>query len=371
MYAKLRLLVVLVAMAACVAVGVFAGPALKQAVDPPTPPVAKTLTGASFGRVDLEQGCSLLSPLQPGVVVEVKARENASVKAGDTLVRLEDKTAKARVDAAMAAVEAAKTRVTLARQAPERHRLRLETQKAAVQAAESRLSAAKQVRDVKREQLKSSLINQSEVAVAEDQVKELIALKTVEANRLTELETTSPDQEVRAAEADLSSAEAQLRVAEEALEHCTMKAPRDGTVVRVQATPGEVIGGMPRQQVVVFAAAAEPWVIRAEVEQEFAPEIKVGQPAEVQDEVNPEIRFFGKVKRLSPWYLQRRESLRDPTRYSDATTVECIIAPDDKDLSKRMRLGQRVRVLFREAPKTEGQSNNDKHTSVGTTPTGK
>lgn len=345
----LLLVLLLVVLGAGVALGVFAGPHLMPAeTKTPAPqaqaaaPTPRVVT-ASFGRVDLERGTSLLSPAQPGRVVEVLVKENAKVEAGQPLIRLDNRAATAQVDAARAAVLAAEVQLAVAKKAPDRHQVRLAAQQAAVQAAQSRLDAGRQLLTSKQQQVREGLINQREVPLAEDQVKELTALKQVESNRLSELEMNEPAQEVRRAEADLSRATAQLRLAQEALDQCTLRAPGAGTVIRLMVTPGEVIGGVPRQQVVLFAPD-EPWIIRAEVEQEFASKVAVGQAVEMHDEVGPDNTFTGKVTRLSSWYLQRRETVRDPTRYSDANTLECIITPDPGH--PQLRLGQRLSVLF-------------------------
>src|SRR5205814_854177 len=98
------------------------------------------------------------------------------------------------------------------------------------------------------------------------------------------------------------------------------------------------------KQPAVLFAADEPWIIRAEVDQEFAGAAAVGRAVRIQDDVNASISFQGRVASTSDWYLQRRLVLQEPTRYNDTRTIECIISIDGNH--PPLRIGQRVRVFF-------------------------
>lgn len=296
-----------------------------------------------FGYVDLEHGTTSLYPLQPGRVAEVLVHENDRVEAGTPLLALEDGAARSRVDEARAAVAAAQQQLAHARKQPQRHQVRLAMQQAAIEAVDKRLSAARHLFDRKKELEKSTLLNPKEVAAAADEIKELQALREVETQKLAELKLTDPLVDVQRAEAETALMEAKLRQAEQALAECTLKAPRAGTVARILVTPGEVLGMPPRQPALIFAAQ-EPRIVRAEIEQEFAGQVAVGQTVRLQDDTNASLTCSGRVTRISDWYLQRRTVFQEPVRYNDTRTIECIIALDRNH--PPLRIGQRVRVMF-------------------------
>jgi multidrug resistance efflux pump len=301
-----------------------------------------------FGAVDLENGCTPLAPLQPGRVGRVLVGENEPVRAGDPVLKMEDEAAQAAVDEARAGVAAAETQLARARRAPERHEVHLAEARAAVEAARSRVSAARHLLAHKQELAKKDLVHPEDVAAAADDVGALQALSDVEDKKLAELKLEQPELEVSAAEQELDRAKGRLRLAEHALAECTLKAPQAGCVVRILVTPGEVVGGAPGQPALIFAPD-EPRVVRAELEQEFADQVKVGQPVQVQDDADGQVLCEGTVKRISEWYLQRRSIFLEPNRYNDARTLECIVALDPA-AAAAVRIGQRVRVATSPAP---------------------
>jgi multidrug resistance efflux pump len=118
-------------------------------------------------------------------------------------------------------------------------------------------------------------------------------------------------------------------------------APDNGTVLRLLVNPGEIVG-LPGQQPPILFAPKQPWIVRAEVEQEFAASIRVGQEVRVEDDTNVEPLGQGKVSEISNWFLPRRSQSLDPTRLNAGRTLECIIALEPGH--RLLRLGQRVRI---------------------------
>jgi len=295
-----------------------------------------------FGCVDVEPSCTPLYPLQPGRVTRVLARENEKLSNGAAILTLDDAAVCARVAEARAALGGAEAQLELARQAPARHAARLAAQQDAIAALGHHLSAARRLLVHKRQLASSDLLNPDETAAAEDQVKELEKTIDAERNKLAELHLHIPGAEVRRAEAEVGVMQARLRQAELALEECTVRAPQAGAVVRILVGAGEVLAVPPRQPAVLFAPDG-PRIVRAEVEQEFARRLTVGQTVCVQDDVDSSLRWRGRVTRLSDWYLQRRSVLLEPSRFNDARTLECIVTLEDS--APQLRIGQRVRVV--------------------------
>src|SRR5262249_44534640 len=105
---------------------------------------------------------------------------------------------------------------------------------------------------------------------------------------------------------------------------------------------GEALGPQSRQPPLILAPA-KPLVVRAEVEQEFANRVAVGQSAQFEDDTvagGPVWR--GRVVRIADWFVEGRKVVPDTPTFHDVRTLQCIIQPDPGQSS--FRLGQRVRV---------------------------
>ena len=146
----------------------------------------------------------------------------------------------------------------------------------------------------------------------------------VETERLAELQAEDAEGDARRAECTLAMAEARRDQARLALDECCVKAPRPGTILRILVGPGDVLGADRSQPALLFAADG-PQVIRATVEQEFAPRVKEGAPALVHDDADASLSWRGRVERVAGWYSQRRAVLHDPSQMSDVRTLECVI----------------------------------------------
>lgn len=298
-----------------------------------------------FGHVDVEYGVQSLSPVQSGRVIEVAVREYAEVKAGDVLLRLDDRQAQNRQREADADLSAAQAQLTLAEKAVEQHPSRLAQQKEAVVAARKRLSAALHALERKQQLLKIQQISKEEVGAADDQVKELEAAVRAENHKLREFALNDPELLVSKAGADVSARQARLDQAQQALDECTLRAPADGEVLRVLVGPGDVLGNQSKQLAILFSPD-KPRFIRAEVAQEFADRVKAGMPARIHNDANDSGVWHGSVQRISSWYTQRRSTMHEPLQVNDVRTLECIVTIDSGPTP--LRIGQRMRVTIGE-----------------------
>jgi multidrug resistance efflux pump len=312
--------------------------------DEPAPPEEAV---ACFGHVDVKHGVTSLYPTQPGRVAAVLVEENQTVKADTVLLRLEDTAASLRVREAHAELEAARAQLEGARKQPELHQARLAQMRAGVEAMNNRLAAARRVQDAKADLAARELIKKTEVDVAGDQVKEVEALLRAEKEKLAELKVHDPAADVCRAEEEVKARQARLLQAQEVLKECSLRAPCDGKVLRVLVDRGEMLGAALKQAAILFCPDG-PRFIRAEVEQEFASRVRIGQPASIRDDCNEPTVWKGRVTSLSDWYTQRRSVLQEPLQVNDVRTLECLIALDPAQ--PPLRIGQRVRVMIGRKP---------------------
>lgn len=300
----------------------------------------------SQGHVDVETGITSLYPLQPGRVKKVFVRDNDEVAADAPLFQMEDTIARAQVAEAKADLEAAEAALELAQQLPEQHEARIEAQMAAVEAREQELAGAKIKQSQATRLSEKKLGSSDETKMAGAAVKALEAAVKGEEAKLQLLEASDPEAGVAQAERAVEAKKAQLEKAEYALKECTIRAPRKGRVLRITVTEGEALGPNPRQPALQFCPDV-PRIVRAEVEQEFADRLALGQTAKVHDDSSGEMRWTGKVVRISDWYTHRRSIMLEPLQFNDVRTLECIIAIDAG--GPPLRIGQRVRVTLENA----------------------
>jgi HlyD family secretion protein len=304
------------------------------------------------GYVDLEHGIRSLAPLRPGRVAAILTNENEHVKSGTPILQLEDEDAKFLVEAAESAVTAAEIQVEEASKLEERQRARVAQQQAALAAAGFRLDAARQMLRHKDNQLKDKLVPDEEVKATRAEVNALEQQERAEQEKLAELKTFDPTLAVRKAKAKLESARTQRKRARHQFHECTLKAPTAGTVHHIAVGAGDIVTGNPAQPVVRFHPD-EPLLIRAEVDQEFADRVQVGQPAVIRDDARSGASWRGKVQRVAGWYEHHRPATQDPAAFTDVRTVECLISIDPGQ--PPLRLGQRMRVMIGQAPSTDGE----------------
>lgn len=334
----------LVTLLALAGAGCSTKPAQRDA-PPSSPADGKAVVG--FGNVDLECRIPALAPTRPGRVTAVEVEEGQEVAEGQVLLRLDDQTARARVDEAAAVLERSRKQLAVARLLREKRRLQLEQQEAVVAAAEQRLAAAKFTRDHQQKLYQSNLASEKVYQVAEAQVKEAEATLRAERQKVKELQLPDTELEEARAEADVLTMQARLKQAEQDLDECVLKAPEKGVVLRVLVAAGDLVSGLPNSPALQFLPAKAPLVVRLEVSQEFA-DVAPGDKALVEDYYDAGgFRATGRVKRVAGWYTRRRNDDNDPSQFKDVRVLECIIdrlQPDKPHQARHLRIGQRMKA---------------------------
>jgi HlyD family secretion protein len=309
----------------------------------PTPELSVAEGVICFGHVDLEHGVTSLHPLTGGRVVEVAVQEGNAVPAGAVLVRLDDRAAKGRVREAEADLRAAEGQLAQARTLPQHHERKVAQQRAALEVVRHRLAGAETALAHKRTLLRDRLASADDVRVAQAQVDELKAAQEGEREKARELELDDPAEPLRQAQAQLEIRRARLEEARREVDECALKAPADGTVLRVLVNVGDVPGAQPAKPAVLFCPRG-PRIIRAEVEQEFAGRVRAGQEAVVQDDTSAGPRWRGHVVRRAEWFTERRAVSPEPAQFTDVRTLEFIVALEPG--AAPLPIGQRVRVTI-------------------------
>jgi multidrug resistance efflux pump len=278
-------------------------------------------------------------------VERVLVKESQTVPSGAILISLDRRQADALVRQARADLQAARAQRDQAGLLVTQQQVKEAEQQAVLDAVGQRLRAAQWLL-ARKEELRGVQVSDKEIEAARAQCEELKATLRGEEKRLAELRLNDPALAVARAVADVDARQARLDQALLALEQCDLKAPAAGTVLRILVSAGDVLGSQPKQPAVVFCPEA-PRIIRAEVDQEFAAGVAVGQAAVIQDDGNATLSWRGRVYRVGDWYTHRRSILQEPLQLNDVRTLECLIALDPGQPA--LRLGQRVLVTLHPA----------------------
>jgi HlyD family secretion protein len=275
--------------------------------------------------------------------MSIEAKEGTRVAKGQPLIRLEDRRAKAQLTKAEIAVGEAKTRFIVAQKAQRLHDLTKRQQEWAISSARTAKAAAERNLASVRELAMTETLPESRLKDAQDRCDSLASALQVEELKLERLNLQDPTTEVAIAQSAVDAALADVECARQHLADHTMKAPTDGTVLRVLVNEGQFIGLNPLQAAIWFAPH-QPTIIRAEVDQAFSSQLAVGMSAEFFDDNRRLSLGRGRIARISSWIAQRRSQLDEPFQRNDVRTLECIVEIDHA--THELRLGERVRVDF-------------------------
>lgn len=304
------------------------------------------------GAVDVDGGTVPLAPRSSGMVIQIPVQEGQAVKKGDPIVVLDSVMAKLQVEQAEAAVKDAGVQLLRAQEGARNHRFKIEQLKQSVIAATSRLqSAERQTNKLEALRPKEGVAEETFLS-AKDQLAELQAMVRISKEQLAEAESLNTQLLVQSAEVAEGAARAKLAIAKENLANHTLVAPSDGTILRVQVGVGQILGAeMPP---LVWFCPDKPFIVRCEVDQEFADRIAEGASVVIHNETFDGREWDGQVRRCATWVAPRRTLWNKVFEVSDVPTVECVV-----DLSKdrpNLRIGQRVRVTIKKAPTQAAQA---------------
>ena len=321
------------------------------------------------GRVEPASGTIKVAVPVMGVIAQVMVKVNDKVFAGEPLVRLVDAEARARLAAAEAQVAfrlqarneesapapaapamRAAPAARAARPAPQRgeavvadvdkaaprrraedavadaDKAVMEAQAALDRAAERRAGAAS---DAALEAARAAM------ARAQDRQRQQKAeLRRIEADPGTPL-PNFVDGQVNVARAEAAAAAA-------AIERLTIRAPISGTVLQVNAKPGELAAPTNAQPLLVIGDISALRV-RAELDERDVGEVKLGQSAVIRADAFRGREFAGKVSFIAPIVEPGRISARGQRSVTDVDVVEVLVDVAQPD---PLAVGMKVDVYF-------------------------
>jgi membrane fusion protein (multidrug efflux system) len=301
-----------------------------------------------------------------GWIVEMPALEGARVKGGETVVRIDDRIAKLRVDALKAQIEGIRS---------ERTRLKAERafSREQVETAIKTRTSGVAVREKAREALQSDL----DFARAElERARKLFATKVINERQMQtaqaavvklEVQILQMEAEHQQAEGSLDEAKAgeeRLKVIDaqiEALTHQvanlaaqmhqqqvdvedrTIRSPIPAVIDRTFVLPGEYVAA--GQRILLLHNPAEVW-IEANIKETEVGRLKLGQKVLVSVDAYSGERFVGKVARIGSATTARFALLPTPNPSGNFTkiTQRVPVKIDMVEMSKPLTPGMMVEV---------------------------
>lgn len=306
----------------------------------------------AFGNIDIPHGTTHLSVSTPGRIHDVLVQEGERVQRNQVLIQLDSQSQQSNLAKTEAGVKEAEVRLRQAQATLEPHRLQLEQQKRVVEAAKAALEAEQRQLDRLNTVADRTGVSDSNLEIQKQKVVTQSAMVEIETLTLRQLELKNPREPIEAAQAALDMAIADREGAKSALAQMSVKAPGDGTILRIQARPGEAVSPMALEPLIWFAEDA-PRIIRCEVNHRFSRRLQDGQHVLYYSDETDTLLGTGVVRRSSEWIAEQREVVPKPFRRADQRTLECIVSLDTQP--ERLWIGERVRVVIQtdESPRTE------------------
>jgi len=293
------------------------------------------------GRVESASREIRITAPMVGRIAEVLVKPNDKVFAGELLVRLDDEELLARLAVAEAQV-AMRKRARDDQSASRRSLNRRKAEDALADAervfADAQSALDKAAADRRKGSGSDEGVAAAQAAFAkakETLEKEQADLRKIKADSNTPLPNRN--------EGELNVGRAELAAAEQAVEKTRIRAPIAGTILQVQAKPGELATPSPDQPLLIMADLSSLRV-RAEVDERDIAQVHVGQPVIVRAHAFQGREFAGTVASIARLVGPGVINARSQRKLTDVDVAEVVIdLPDPGPLL----VGMEVDVYFR------------------------
>ncbi len=292
------------------------------------------------GRVEPLSGVIRVAVPVMGVIGEVLVRANDTVFAGEPLVRLVDPEARARLAAAEA--QAALRRRVRNKESASSGAAARRRAEDAVADAEMAVSEARSFVDRTAVERRASRGSDADVDAARSG---LTRAQDRRAQRRAELRSIEVDAPLPTqAEGQLQIARSELLGAQAAIEKMTIRAPIDGTVLQLNAKPGELASPTATQPLVLLGNVSALRV-RAEVDERDIEKIKLGQSVLIRPAAFRGREIAGTVSFIAPLVEAGRHNAQGQRNMTDVDVVEVLI---DVGEPGPLVVGMKVDAYFRQ-----------------------
>jgi len=257
-----------------------------------------------------------ISPVIPrvaGYVMEVKVKDNQHVKKGDTLVILDDRDLKIKLEEAKAALATAISSRNSARAVTSAAKADIATSQASVGTVDAQIEAAKIIvwRATQDYERYANLIKDH--SVTQQQYEQALAAKQTAEKQLAILreqknqaskqtnavavQSNASEQQVSVADATINQRKVEVDAATLNLSYTVITAPQDGLVSKVNVQPGQFLQA--GQALFSIVHGSDVWVV-ANFKETQINKMKVGQQVVVNVDAYPRHEFAATLTSFSP-----------------------------------------------------------------------
>jgi multidrug resistance efflux pump len=297
---------------------------------------------------------TLISPQLTGYIAEVPVQDYQKVKAGQLLVRIDDRIYEQKLQQAKATLAVQKAALANSEQTRRSNEAKIKSSEAQVDSAQAALKAADASWERIEPLLSRGVTTQKEADQARanlDQAKAALsqAQAAVEVAR-QDLAATLVNRS--SLEAAVQGAEAAVRLAEIDLQNTRIVAPQDGRLGEVGARVGQYVSAGTQLLAVV---PERIWVV-ANFKETQLPGMKVGQPVTLNVDALEHASLSGRIERFSPAagsefsVLKADNATGNFTKVAQRVPVRIAIDPG-QDLVERLAPGMSVVVSVDTASK--------------------
>ena len=300
-------------IAALALAGVWKGVALSkaQAGKPPAPaPLSEPARApypfsiAATGIIEAARENVHVATSKPGLVTKVWPGVGSDVKIGDPLFQIDHREATARVASLRAQLEV----------------------------ENSLIAAAKVMQSEAADQLARVSSPSSAKILTEDELQR------------RKFAVQSADAQIARYQAQLLAAQAQLAQAETELDVLTIRASRDGRILRLNLREGEYANINPPEPLMVLGDI-DTLQIRADVDEQNAPLVESGRAATAYIKGNSTTRLPLTFVRIDPFVVPKKSLTGDSTERVDTRVLQVIFNLKKPD-GKMLYVGQQVDVYI-------------------------
>lgn len=309
--------------------------------------ISKWIYGKHHEETDDAQVSANISPIIPrvsGYITEVRVKDNQPVKKGDTLIVLDDRDLRLKLEEAQAALATAEGNLAQARAATNASRSSVAAQQVSVSTADAQIEAAKVtlwratqdynryanlIRDhsITQQQYEQALAAKEsaerQVQVLEDQKQQ-----AMQQTHYVSQQSNATSTQIKIAEATIQQRKVDVDDARLNLSYAVITAPADGRVSKVNAEVGQyaTAGGS------LFSLVPDSsiWVV-ANFKETQLDRIRIGQRVVVSADAYPGHKFEAEVGSFAP-----------------ATGAQFALLPPDNSSGNFVKVVQRlpVKILF-------------------------
>ena len=285
-----------------------------------------------------------LVPSVKGEVMEVLVKSHQKVAKGQALLKMDDRLWRLKLEEAEAGVEFARSQQNQAQMGMKQYIAEREAQLLLIEIRKKEHAMARE----KLAKIEPAALQKLSAAVISDYNAGKIGLEALdlaikaEEKKLEAVEARKPSPAIEQADVGMRRAMSVRKQAQLGVDQCILTAPDDGVIMQVLAPVGTKFGEQGLKPAFLFYSGN--LIVKADINQEWANRVAVGQTAVIQDHSGNGQTWRGKVTYVAPGFLPKREAsaIPDILQQNQELVLECRITLDPNQ--KVPLLNQKVRV---------------------------